>query len=136
MIRRPPRSTLSPYTTLFRSPLGPAPAVQDHDLVAVTDQRPHDVQADELRAPDHEHTHLGQATHGGAGLAPPVTTETTWTLTLQRHREARRRARHAVDRADLVGDEVADGVERRALDDRDEVERAREIGRASCRERV
>src|SRR3712207_6845975 len=24
MIRRPPRSTLFPYTTLFRSPLGPA----------------------------------------------------------------------------------------------------------------
>src|SRR5256885_12739101 len=25
MIRRPPRSTLFPYTTLFRSPLAPAP---------------------------------------------------------------------------------------------------------------
>src|SRR3712207_7531042 len=25
MIRRPPRSTLFPYTTLFRSPRGPAP---------------------------------------------------------------------------------------------------------------
>src|SRR5215510_16586035 len=25
-IRRPPRSTLSPYTTLFRSPRGPAPS--------------------------------------------------------------------------------------------------------------
>src|SRR3989338_181765 len=25
MIRRPPRSTLFPYTTLFRSPTGPAP---------------------------------------------------------------------------------------------------------------
>src|SRR3712207_7420068 len=27
MIRRPPRSTLFPYTTLFRSPVGPARAV-------------------------------------------------------------------------------------------------------------
>src|SRR2546422_7673689 len=25
MIRRPPRSTLFPYTTLFRSPIGPVP---------------------------------------------------------------------------------------------------------------
>src|SRR5437867_10325553 len=25
MIRRPPRSTLFPYTTLFRSPMGPGP---------------------------------------------------------------------------------------------------------------
>src|SRR3712207_7814631 len=30
MIRRPPRSTLFPYTTLFRSPDGPPP---DYDLV-------------------------------------------------------------------------------------------------------
>src|SRR3712207_8751999 len=30
MIRRPPRSTLFPYTTLFRSPL-PAPRGQDDD---------------------------------------------------------------------------------------------------------
>src|SRR5438874_9753560 len=29
MIRRPPRSTLFPYTTLFRSPLGVAPAAGD-----------------------------------------------------------------------------------------------------------
>src|SRR3989441_4921087 len=28
MIRRPPRSTLFPYTTLFRSPLGLGPAVR------------------------------------------------------------------------------------------------------------
>src|SRR5690242_21489226 len=27
MIRRPPRSTLFPYTTLFRSPVQPAPAL-------------------------------------------------------------------------------------------------------------
>src|SRR2546430_10155496 len=39
MIRRPPRSTLFPYTTLFRSPGLPAPAVHgqgmaDHGLEA------------------------------------------------------------------------------------------------------
>src|SRR2546425_3895384 len=40
MIRRPPRSTLFPYTTLFRSPverlvhLGPRPVRQVHDLEA------------------------------------------------------------------------------------------------------
>src|SRR5258706_11292995 len=28
MIRRPPRSTLFPYTTLFRSPCGPAPKLR------------------------------------------------------------------------------------------------------------
>src|SRR2546425_6163617 len=31
MIRRPPRSTLFPYTTLFRSPVGPD---LDHELAA------------------------------------------------------------------------------------------------------
>src|SRR5258708_37536569 len=29
MIRRPPRSTLFPYTTLFRSPLPPMPSTQE-----------------------------------------------------------------------------------------------------------
>src|SRR3989441_715313 len=32
MIRRPPRSTLFPYTTLFRSPPGPAPRPQDEGI--------------------------------------------------------------------------------------------------------
>src|SRR3712207_9022879 len=37
MIRRPPRSTLFPYTTLFRSHLGadPVPYERAHDAVAV-----------------------------------------------------------------------------------------------------
>src|SRR2546430_12388327 len=30
MIRRPPRSTLFPYTTLFRSPVSPIPALSDN----------------------------------------------------------------------------------------------------------
>src|SRR2546422_4860889 len=36
MIRRPPRSTLFPYTTLFRSRLGPSPEAPDESR-AVTD---------------------------------------------------------------------------------------------------
>src|SRR2546429_6896747 len=35
MIRRPPRSTLFPYTTLFRSPFDTAAAQQAGDLMAV-----------------------------------------------------------------------------------------------------
>src|SRR5436189_1425542 len=34
MIRRPPRSTLFPYTTLFRSSPRPAPRYRDHPVVA------------------------------------------------------------------------------------------------------
>src|SRR2546430_16868093 len=40
MIRRPPRSTLFPYTTLFRSPPGRCPGVYQHaGLVGDTDER-------------------------------------------------------------------------------------------------
>src|SRR3712207_8348212 len=42
MIRRPPRSTLFPYTTLFRS--GPKPAISDEDLLAA-------IRADLVRSP-------------------------------------------------------------------------------------
>src|SRR3989454_11535911 len=41
-----------------RQPLGPAPPVEDHDVVAVAEQRPDQMQADELRAPHHQHAHL------------------------------------------------------------------------------
>src|SRR5205807_10295051 len=34
MIRRPPRSTLFPYTTLFRSPAVPRTRVGHHDVIA------------------------------------------------------------------------------------------------------
>src|SRR2546430_8371133 len=37
MIRRPPRSTLFPYTTLFRSPRGPGDI---HDRTVLSSQRP------------------------------------------------------------------------------------------------
>src|SRR5258705_9119940 len=37
MIRRPPRSTLFPYTTLFRSPVthGGQPGITDHEYAAI-----------------------------------------------------------------------------------------------------
>src|SRR3712207_8991677 len=37
MIRRPPRSTLFPYTTLFRSPAGP---IVDEDVFSATEVTP------------------------------------------------------------------------------------------------
>src|SRR2546427_2396249 len=45
MIRRPPRSTLFPYTTLFRSAHGEAPGhigLEDQSVVGQLDQRPDD----------------------------------------------------------------------------------------------
>src|SRR3712207_7872814 len=54
MIRRPPRSTLFPYTTLFRS---------DRDVVAATEEHGR-------AAEEHQHEgadHLGRDLLGGAG---------------------------------------------------------------------
>src|SRR5256885_2766676 len=66
MIRRPPRSTLFPYTTLFRSVC----ADVDEDLVCVEDTRPPAVQthiecfrSDETAGP---HDQLGAAVLVGA----------------------------------------------------------------------
>src|SRR5256885_8949332 len=42
MIRRPPRSTLFPYTTLFRSPVGPSEQVAERALRGEGDARPLD----------------------------------------------------------------------------------------------
>src|SRR2546430_3842399 len=55
MIRRPPRSTLFPYTTLFRSPrLLPAAPPRHDDLMG---PRPHDAQAIQVVWPrSEEHT--------------------------------------------------------------------------------
>src|SRR5207247_4154248 len=58
---------------------------------------------------------------GHPPIAPAARNPAT-TPPLQCDREAGRRARHAVDRGDLVGHEATDGVERRALDDGDEFE--------------
>src|SRR2546426_5955498 len=40
MIRRPPRSTLFPYTTLFRSDVGEEEARPDRGAAGVVDQKP------------------------------------------------------------------------------------------------
>src|SRR2546422_4304506 len=41
MIRRPPRSTLFPYTTLFRSPIGPTPLSSPTSVDFVSISRTH-----------------------------------------------------------------------------------------------
>src|SRR3712207_9090292 len=64
MIRRPPRSTLFPYTTLFRSPL----ARQAKSLRQIRDE----VLAEELRdrlAYDQRTAHLQLAIHVDGGVA-------------------------------------------------------------------
>src|SRR2546430_9620586 len=54
MIRRPPRSTLFPYTTLFRSLLVGRARVPGRDHDAGARQRPHRVQAAlQLRSEEH-----------------------------------------------------------------------------------
>src|SRR5256885_5344919 len=55
MIRRPPRSTLFPYTTLFRSHPGVAVAVRDVDL-ALWRQRRVGAAVERLAARSEEHT--------------------------------------------------------------------------------
>src|SRR4051812_49645238 len=44
MIRRPPRSTLFPYTTLFRSPVGQRPAVPEQHPQHGRGRDPHPAQ--------------------------------------------------------------------------------------------
>src|SRR5499427_9683540 len=51
MIRRPPRSTLFPYTTLFRSPLGRRPAPRER----------HSLQRSPARAGDRKSTRLNSS---------------------------------------------------------------------------
>src|SRR5947208_13381925 len=56
MIRRPPRSTLFPYTTLFRSPRSPARARPGH-VPSVLPHQPGQTRSEEhtseLQSPDH-----------------------------------------------------------------------------------
>src|SRR3712207_7739603 len=62
MIRRPPRSTLFPYTTLFRSRVGRAPSPGAEHLGGVVVQR-----ADRLGGPGgHLHAHPGAGPEGEA----------------------------------------------------------------------
>src|SRR2546425_9317044 len=53
MIRRPPRSTLFPYTTLFRSPAQPLGAAFGGEPVIAADER-HDGPEDDALADAHE----------------------------------------------------------------------------------
>src|SRR2546430_11633983 len=59
MMRRPPRSTLFPYTTLFRSPQRPADTVVLGIAEVPAGARIH-------RRSEHEARRIGEA-HGGAG---------------------------------------------------------------------
>src|SRR3712207_4498271 len=68
MIRRPPRSTLFPYTTLFRSPesLEDVLVVVEgseeygHDVRILLPETPHELDAVHARHPDVHERHLGQ----------------------------------------------------------------------------
>src|SRR6266516_6291158 len=51
MIRRPPRSTLFPYTTLFRSPAGPERLPRDALAVLQGDGRRSEEHTSELQSP-------------------------------------------------------------------------------------
>src|SRR3989441_6992230 len=56
MIRRPPRSTLFPYTTLFRSPLPGVADLEDQDAIVAEQNRGlilHDQQLDAIRSEEH-----------------------------------------------------------------------------------
>src|SRR5256886_8250416 len=79
MIRRPPRSTLFPYTTLFRSPQGgrlaEARGPEQHEDLAVPHlerqllQREAGPAVERLReAPQGDRRHAAQPTRGGAGF--------------------------------------------------------------------
>src|SRR5258706_2748064 len=68
MIRRPPRSTLFPYTTLFRSALG-----ESH----VRSPFPDPARAHAVRGPMHQRdaSHRGRAARGPDPPLPPVRSE-------------------------------------------------------------
>src|SRR5215216_7685218 len=53
MIRRPPRSTLFPYTTLFRSPHAFYYAPRNRDYSAPDGERRSEEHTSELQSPDH-----------------------------------------------------------------------------------
>src|SRR3712207_8778296 len=62
MIRRPPRSTLFPYTTLFRSALGrDLPAAQPQDLTLALADHGEDVALDGHVARDRKSTRLNSS---------------------------------------------------------------------------
>src|SRR5689334_24702369 len=91
MVRRPPRSTLFPYTTLFRSPFGELDVRVDakrdqleHALRVVRQAREREVDeraADRDRQRSEEHTsELQSQFHLVCRLLPEKTKETTFTI--------------------------------------------------------
>src|SRR5258708_24399100 len=84
MIRRPPRSTLFPYTTLFRSRLAPGPSTMNPDSVIPwpASAARSEEHTSELQSPDHlvcrlllekkktaEHSHTcGKSRLNGRGI--------------------------------------------------------------------
>src|SRR2546429_5919314 len=63
MIRRPPRSTLFPYTTLFRSTLADKGHIANHPRRGKAGQVPHDVVLQLLGFPDGQTPVLGIGNH-------------------------------------------------------------------------
>src|SRR5258708_36333804 len=57
MIRRPPRSTLFPYTTLFRSTSSSVPALEVARILVISNEHPEALRSEEhtseLQSPDH-----------------------------------------------------------------------------------
>src|SRR3712207_8103928 len=73
MIRRPPRSTLFPYTTLFRSTGAPSPAARSRTRCAAPDTPTRPATAD-----DHGRPRLRlRSTSSGGGVARPRSEEHT-----------------------------------------------------------
>src|SRR2546430_15782259 len=94
MIRRPPRSTLFPYTTLFRSAEF-APVLDDR----APDHPGHDARDGELQGPPEPFTH---SRHGGAAPRPRCTGP--------RSAARRRRGRSEIGRAAWRGRGEISGV--------------------------
>src|SRR5256885_10472472 len=64
MIRRPPRSTLFPYTTLFRSVGGtvsPPPAIMNAEIISSTTNGTPSARGDDLRVQDRKSTRLNSS---------------------------------------------------------------------------
>src|SRR2546429_6719703 len=68
MIRRPPRSTLFPYTTLFRSPKIDLPLIMPDDVLDAAPPPPPPVAE---TAPPFAAAQRAPAAPGGAASAPP-----------------------------------------------------------------
>src|SRR3712207_3501619 len=111
MIRRPPRSTLFPYTTLFRSRAADAAHLDD-----VGDDDPEAVRADDPRAAQvRQLDHLGDVAAGDALRDDDDQLDAVLDRLEDRVLRERGRDGHdgALDRAAVVRDGLRDGVEHR-----------------------